>query len=455
MNNQVSSTSNMSRNLFLGSGFIFLFAAIFYNEFTLVLFAPDPPLYKGTVTNIRKTQLIFMLIGFTFIFISFIINKISWLESFSRNNLIINILLATLTVFTLLFILELSLAPLVHPGGTKTTIFTRDNELGWKLKPGADDLWRGVRTKINRKGLRGPELSYDKQSNVKRILYLGDSVTFGFLLKSYRLSFPYLIEGILENKLKYEIETINAGVGGYSPWQEHIFLITEGIKYDPDLVVVSFVLNDVTEKFGLIKFGGGDEGFQLRMTASSFAYKFFYNSNIYNIVKKMVSRIRFGSNIQKGAQKKEALDVLALAQYPDRQDVKKGWKITLRNLGKIFDYANDKNIPVLLVVFPFTFQFDDPSNLSTPQQVVAKYGFDNKVQVIDLLPILSKKMKETDSKPKDYFFDSDHLNPAGSKVVANILADFIQQERLLTNQQTESFGQHTPNLSISRVTNRR
>lgn len=41
------------------------------------------------------------------------------------------------------------------------------------------------------------------------------------------------------------------------------------------------------------------------------------------------------------------------------------------------------------------------------------------------------------SKPEDYYFDWNHLNPAGSEVVANIQADFIQQEILLTNKQTE------------------
>ena len=85
-------------------------------------------------------------------------------------------------------------------------------------------------------------------------------MTFGYRLKSYKQTFPYLIENLLEDKSVYEVETINSGVGSYSPWQEYTFFSTEGIKYEPDLVVVSFVLNDVTEKLGLKMFGGEGEG---------------------------------------------------------------------------------------------------------------------------------------------------------------------------------------------------
>jgi lysophospholipase L1-like esterase len=123
-----------------------------------------------------------------------------------------------------------------------------------------------------------------------------------------------------------------------------------------------------------------------------------------------------------------------LVYHPDRPDLQRAWKITLQNLGKIFDYAKARNIPVILVVFPFTFQFDDVNTLSAPQKIVSKYASDNKVPVIDLLPILSKKMKEERAKPEDLFLDVDHLSPVGSEIVAEVLADFIQKERLITDK---------------------
>jgi lysophospholipase L1-like esterase len=119
--------------------------------------------------------------------------------------------------------------------------------------------------------------------------------------------------------------------------------------------------------------------------------------------------------------------------HPDRPDLQEAWNTTLQNLGKIFDYAKAGNIPVMLVVFPFTFQFDDVNTLSAPQKIVSKYASDNKVPVIDLLPILSKKMQEEGAKPEDLFLDVDHLSVVGSEIVAEILANFIQKERLITD----------------------
>ena len=59
-----------------------------------------------------------------------------------------------------------------------------------------------------------------------------------------------------------------------------MFLRKEGIKYDPDLVVLSFVLNDVTEKFGLIRFGGSRLGFQLEHSILTLTDWLSYKSSI-------------------------------------------------------------------------------------------------------------------------------------------------------------------------------
>jgi len=349
-----------------------------------------------------------------------------------KKALVANILLSIFTIFLLILILEVSLRPFViKDKNTKTTIFIRDNALGWRLRPDFEDIWGGVKVKINGKGLRGPELDYDKPADVFRILYLGDSITFGYVLKSYEQTFPYLIEDILEDRFVREIETINAGVGGYSPWQEYIYLSREGIKYNPDLVVVAFVLNDVTEKFGLVRFGGTGEGFQLSKTSIAFD-RLSSKSNIMYLAKKISARIRFGSDIQKGAIERETLDVESLVYYPDRPEIKRAWKITLENLGRIFDFCKNRDIPIILVVFPFTFQFDEVNTLSTPQTILNQYAVGHEIPMIDLLPILSDRIKEKGAKPEDYFLDLDHLSPAGSKDVAQIIADFIQNKRLIT-----------------------
>lgn len=242
-------SARVTRTLLIVSAFTFILSLVVYNEFLLGLV--QKWLCEVEVKKIRATQLYFLLPVLILLLLSECVRRISWLRAVASKTLVVKILLALFFLVQPLYMLECALDPFTpKPRGA---IFVQDRELGWKLRPDTENRWGGgFWVKINSKGLRGPEIDYAKSPNVTRILYLGDSATFGFGVMNHKNTFPYQIEAILENDLHCEIETINAGVGGYSPWQEYIYLSQEGTKYNPDLVVVAFMLNDVTEKFGLI-----------------------------------------------------------------------------------------------------------------------------------------------------------------------------------------------------------
>jgi lysophospholipase L1-like esterase len=431
MNSDKYNQSNILRILLLFSGFALIILALSYNEFLLNFVDSNPPLLRATVKKIRFIQICFLSVGVIFIALSEAIRRIPRIDILTKRPLIIKMFFSFFVIIFPLFVLELSLKPFV----ISTTIYIRDSELGWKLRPNSEDAWGGVTVKINGKGLRGPELEYAKPSDVMRILYLGDSVTFGYKLERYEQTFPYLIEALLENRLTGKIETVNAGVGGYSSWQEYLYLEKEGIKYNPDLIVVSFVLNDITEKFGLIQFGGTHEGAQLARTVSSVSDWLIHKSSIVYFVRKIGTRIRFGSDVAQGAQQKEILDVKALAYHQSREDVQRAWRMALEDLGKIFVFSKEKGIPIILVVYPYAFQFDDLHALSIPQKIVSQYALEHEVPVIDLLPILSAKAREQGVKPVAYFLGELHLSPLGSEVVAEIIAHFIQRQGLIAHAQ--------------------
>jgi lysophospholipase L1-like esterase len=416
---------NFTYILLLGSGLIFLAAAIFYNISLLSLLDTRPPVYKVS-DKIRATQLDFLFIGLGLVLSAELGRQLPRLAGWMQKPGVTNILLSLLTLAMPLIFLELALKPFASREAA--TIFLRDDELGWRLRPNAKGTWGGVAVEINGKGLRGPELPYAKPAGVYRILYLGDSVTFGFMLAQDEETFPYQVEAILEEQPKREIETINAGVGGYSPWQEYGYLLREGLKYDPDLVVVSFVLNDVTEKFELLRYGGSWEGYQVAHTVFSEFDWWASKSSLLYFTKQIGGRLRFGRDVRRGAIVQEKLEVEMLAREPHHPDVQTAWQITLDNMGKIFALARAHNIPILLVVFPFTFQFDDPEALSTPQTVLSQYAQEQDVLLLDLLPLLAEKMAADGLWPAAYFLDEDHLSSLGSEVVAGIVADFVRLE---------------------------
>lgn len=419
-------------SMLLTFGLIFLLCCLLYNELFLALVDPSPPLGEITVGRIRWVQVCFLFTGFLMIVLALSARRIPGLGRALARPWAANTLLCCLAVFTPVYVLELSLKPFSDTE-PPTRIFVEDRELGWRLRPDSKGVWGGVNVEINSKGVRGPELEYAKPHNVKRILYLGDSVTFGYTLKTWEETYPIIVEGILEDGLGCEIETINAGVGGYSPWQEYIYLSKEGIKYLPDLVVLSFVLNDVTEKFGLKEFGGAGSGYQLSRTALSAIDRLLkYRSSIVYFAGVIRARMRYGRNIAEGAREKEAWNVKALAYQPEREDVQRAWETTLENLSKIFDFCKNREIPVILVVFPYTFQFREVDALSTPQSVVREYAVDSGVPVLDLLPKLAEKARENGIAPEDYFGDDSHPSFQGNQEIGGFIADFIVRERVLS-----------------------
>ncbi|OGW72586.1 MAG: hypothetical protein A2Y02_01475 [Omnitrophica bacterium GWA2_52_12] len=97
--------------------------------------------------------------------------------------------------------------------------------------------------RINRRGFRDDrDFPYDKTPGVKRILVLGDSFTAGYEV-SQADSFSAQLEGILRGK-GLNVEVINSGVSGFSTAEELVFLEQEGLKYQPDAVVLAYFTND-------------------------------------------------------------------------------------------------------------------------------------------------------------------------------------------------------------------
>ena len=428
-------SSNLVRAMLLCAGVLLLACAVLYNQFLLPLFLGRLSFAVETGAKIRSIQVYFLSAGLIFVAISECVRRISWLDSVTRREIVARALLSFLAIFLPIALLELSLRPFASFPDPKTTIYVKDPELGWRLKPNSEDVWSGQKVQINSKGLRGPELEYAKPAHVLRVLYLGDSVTFGDELPSYEQSFPYLTKAILERRLTHSVETINSGVSGYTPWQEDIYLKREGIKFSPDLVVVGFVLNDVTEKFELTRFGGSGEGWQISHTYSSYFEQLADRSSIAYFARRLGAKLRFGRDVREGAKKKETLDVRSLVDNPDRADVRRAWEITLEELDGISDFCRERRIPAILVAFPFRFQFDEVNTTATPQKILNQYAEKKGIPMLDLLPILAERMKQEGLRPEDYFFDSNHFTVHGNQVVAEFIGDFIEKQGVLSHQQ--------------------
>ncbi len=99
----------------------------------------------------------------------------------------------------------------------------------------------------NNLGYRGPEIELPKPEGTYRIVTLGGSTTYGFKLDHWESAYPAQLERILHEDYGYShVEIINAGVGGYSSWENLITFAFRVLDLDPDMIIYYGATNDVS-----------------------------------------------------------------------------------------------------------------------------------------------------------------------------------------------------------------
>ena len=118
-----------------------------------------------------------------------------------------------------------------------------DPMVGWRLRPNVSEhiaLGTQVLLNSNSKGLRGKtEYSYEKDPNTLRVLILGDSFAFGSEVSDDEVFSAQL------SKMVPNVEFLNMAYRGYGHDQMLVSLQEEGIKYQPDVVLLGFLGMDM------------------------------------------------------------------------------------------------------------------------------------------------------------------------------------------------------------------
>ncbi len=117
-----------------------------------------------------------------------------------------------------------------------------DPDLLWVMKPNLNKSF----VNTNSHGLTGPEVEHKKPPGKFRILLLGDSTPLGIGLPNWNRSFVWQIAEILRNQMNMDAEIINASTAGYSSLQGLKYFKQEGLKYNPDLVLMYLGNNDAS-----------------------------------------------------------------------------------------------------------------------------------------------------------------------------------------------------------------
>lgn len=304
-----------------------------------------------------------------------------------------------------------------------------DEELGWRGVPGASMVhsgpeWR-VEVKMNGKGFRSKEEEYARASGKKRIVVLGDSYALGYGV-SEEAGFASQLDRILGG----DVEVVNLGMSGYSTDQELLLLEREGVRYDPDLVIVAVYLNDVydnliryyNEWYGKPRFVIDRRG-ELRLTGVPVP-RFEGPSSLIVFIRRSCCSLHDLVSVGRDFKRLEWFSLF------DRRFAAAGrWEVTERLLEEIARVADSHGASMLLVAIPMVEQIDAQAgrhpgiaardfDLEGPQEHLRRFAAGAGIEMIDLLPLLRREAR---SRPL-YFRADNHWNEEGHRIAAEAIA---------------------------------
>ncbi len=106
---------------------------------------------------------------------------------------------------------------------------------------------RRARGPTNSRGYRDLERAIPKPAATHRVLVLGDSFAWGAGIE-FDDAWPQRLERALNREHRRGFEVVNLATPGFKTIDEASLLVEHGFDYDPDLVVIGFVLNDSEDK---------------------------------------------------------------------------------------------------------------------------------------------------------------------------------------------------------------
>ncbi len=328
-------------------------------------------------------------------------------------------------------------------------LFEYDPEKSYRLKNNTIGEFEGKKIKTNEYGYQGSSFSVNKDQNEWRILFLGDSITFGHGV-DFENTFTQQYQASLSSEYPNKrITTINAGVPGYSSMQEYFDFI-RSLKFKPDVAVVQFTLNDVIEPF-LFQLELGGSGIDYHGVEDMSFWHFYLSqrSALYLFLIDMMKIVRFGTTddklIQSKAKKFESLDAEQLVSSTNdpRQNVQ--WSEYFRWLEKFANTCEQNDISCYILISPYTFQLELNIKNASPQQKIIDFAQKHNLKVIDMLPLLQESARQeiimAHKLPLDteydqiisnhlddlkkittkYFLDYDHYTPLGHAFVSDEL----------------------------------
>ena len=288
------------------------------------------------------------------------------------------------------------------------------------MKPGSHYEWQSIPVDINSHGLRGPETTYEKPPGTFRILNLGDSIVMGWGIREEN-TYGRRLEAMLneESSGSQQVEVINAGVPGWNLENALAYLQAEGLKYEPDLILLGLTLtNDIKGDSALL--ADNQQPLIQWLRSNTYFWPF------------LTIQLRW---MEARAEGRDRIDVIDPPTSPDKyfptDPESEQWDEFWNQISAINQLAAEQDIPVMLIIFPLEFQVIDESYSTLPQELLTARATEAGIPVVDALPAFQQACREKSGgacQLEDRYLFADvwmHPSSEGHKWIAVELETFL------------------------------
>lgn len=335
-----------------------------------------------------------------------------------------------------LFIISLLCALLIGEGSVRLMLSAWPFQSNAKVMPYLTEKdislrWRFSSQKgRNSLGLRNREIT-QKGENTVRIMFLGDSLIWSGATSAGKL-YTEVVEENLNNVLNTDkkIEVVNAGIPGYTTYQELEFLNLYGFDMQPDLVILGFVFNDVYYKYlhrptDKKIFAAEPKSYLNRFNVRTFPGMLFAGSYLAHEIAHAFQRIY------------NKLYSLPYYSFDHRDDFylawkSYGWDDADMLIGKMHQQLSQRSIPLVIAIFPVSDQVDDKylsrdrDYVLYPQSRIKLISEMYGIPYIDLTDALYQ------GGGRKLFSDYLHLKPEGNDIVATEFTRYLSDNYIHT-----------------------
>jgi hypothetical protein len=288
----------------------------------------------------------------------------------------------------------------------------------------------------NSLGFRDFEYPEEKLPKQFRIFAVGDSFTQGGGV-NFDDTYPKKLERYLNymgNIEKITYQVMNLGVPGRSTNQEVELIKEQAVKFDPDLIILGYCLNDAENRGGMNEVNAMRDRLTVRhfQKGSGLAGFLYDRSALYRLISHRAFNYRtFRGQIQ-------------YYQWLYQEEYS-GWRLTREALRELGEFSLSEGIPVIVMIFPlFSFGLDETYPFKDIHGRLHEVLDTAQLSWIDLFDVysgLDRNILETVP------FDDAHPSDTAHRIAAEVLWHHLISEKLVPSDRDLTYpkkGRNVP-----------